>query len=216
MILDREQIRRIVRGQKNEHRLPLIRRRGNGWIKRPGYVPGELYPVQYQDEEGKRPTALHIRVVAVGASTVASMDEAAARRCGYESLEDFEDAWPRAWRPDGEMWVIRFEIAQERPRFLAALAGRAPNSDYTGSASRALDPDAEAVDDATLGRYAEENRRRFKRDLEAERERRAGLPVSEQLAAVLEDAKRTGRDVSGDLRVIRRRIEAMKRKTDAA
>lgn len=215
MILDRDLVRRIMRGQKREHRFPVVRTRAHAAPRRSGYTTGNLYPVQYVTEEGERPTALYVEVTAVDREPVAAMDDAAAVRTGFDSLEEFKETWPRK-RWDGEMWVVRFQVAQERPRFLAALAGRAPASDYTSSPSRSLDPDAEVVDDATLKRYAEENRKRFRADLEAERERRKELPLSEQLARTLEDAKLRGADVSGDLRVIQRRIDAMKRKADAA
>lgn len=216
MILDRELVRRITRGQKREHRFPLVRTRGYGYPKRSGYKVGELYPVQYVKEDSTtRVTAFYVEALSVTRSTVGEMDDAAAVRAGFDSLEDFKKCWPRSWRPNGEMWVVEFKVAQEVPRFLAALAGHAPNSDYTTSAARALDKD-EAVDGSTLDRYAEENRKRFADDLEAERERRKRLPVTEQLEDVFAAAKERRVDVSGDLRVIQRRIDAMKRKTDAA
>lgn len=217
MILDREAVRRIIRGQKREHRFPLVRERMFHSPKRPGYVVGELYPVQVKKEDSaERPTALYVRALAVYPSTIAEMDEPAAVRSGFDSLEHFKEQWPRAWRPSGEMWVVVFEVAQERPKFLAALAGAAPNSDYTSSSARALDKDAEVVDAATLNRYADENRKRFAADLEAERERRKNAPVSDQLSEVLDQAKERRADVSRDLRVIKKRIEAMRRKADAA
>ena len=62
MILDRELVRRIIRGQKREHRFPLVRTRGDRYPRRSGYVVGELYPVQVKkDDSAKRPTALHVR-----------------------------------------------------------------------------------------------------------------------------------------------------------
>lgn len=84
------------------------------------------------------------------------------------------------------VWVIEFRLARsatdDTPRFMAAGTGHVDadgNADYTASASRSIDPDAEAVDAHTQARLtkaarklAAEQRESFRRDLEEERERR--------------------------------------------
>lgn len=92
-----------------------------------------------------------------------------------------------------EVWVITFAVTTDRPRYLAAAnrgevmtvdrddpgkAGAQVVTDYTSSPSRAADT-LEAVDEATLKRYAKSARetslrvrQSFQVDLEAERARR--------------------------------------------
>lgn len=138
-------------------------------------------------------------------------------------------------RPDPVTWRLRYEVMDRRDpvRLLRrtppvvpprkdehpdaeAVKRAARESAYTSSHSSAVDDGGEAVDEKTQEQFTKDARERFKADLEAERERRKRLPVSEQLAQVLDEAKERRTDVSGDLRVIQKRIDAMKRKTDAA
>lgn len=138
-------------------------------------------------------------------------------------------------RPDPVTWRLRYEVLDKRQR--VRLLRRTPpvvpprkdetpdaeaikraswESSYTSSHRSEIDDAGEAVDEQTQERFSKEGRERFAADLEAERERRQELKVSEQLERALEDAERRGADVSSDLRVIRKRIAAMQRKADAA
>lgn len=131
------------------------------------------------------------------------------------------------WKLHYEVWDRRdpVRLVRRTPPVVAparddhpdaeAIRRAAQESAYTSSPRSAISDAGEAVDEATAARYAQENRKRFKDDLEAERERRKRLPLSEQLERVVEDAQRRKADVSGDLRVIQKRIDAMQRKTDA-
>lgn len=138
-------------------------------------------------------------------------------------------------RPDPVTWRLRYEVYDKRAkvRLLRRIPPVVPprkdesldaegvkraarESAYTSSYASSVDEGGEAVDEQTQERFSHEARERFRADLETERERRKQLKVSEQLEQVLEDAKERGVDVSGDLRVVRKRIEAMQRKADAA
>lgn len=136
--------------------------------------------------------------------------------------------------PKANGWKLHYEVRDRRDpvrlvrRTPPVVAPRADNpnedvirqaareSSYTSSPRSAITDAGEAVDEKTVERYAQENGKRFRDDLEAERERRKRLPLAEQLEKVLDDARDRKVDVSGDRRVIEKRIDAMKRKADAA
>lgn len=138
-------------------------------------------------------------------------------------------------RPDPVTWRLRYEVRDRRDpvRLLRrtppvvpprkdehpdaeAVKRAARESAYTSSHRSAVDDAGEAVDEKTQEGFTKDARERFRADLEAERERRKRLPLSEQLDQAEADAKARKVDVSGDLRVIEKRIDAMKRKADAA
>lgn len=166
-----------------------------------------------------------------------------ARAMGFRTTDEMRVAWveryePRRWEVMVEMgaaeheaaaldrflarhatrlvWLLRFSIDTEQPRRL--LAARSDEL-YTENPARALGGDAdagEAIDALTLEEYATANNDRHAL-------RRAGVAdelLSEERAQHerLRDAVRLaaerGIDVRDDLRVIERRLQAIRRKLD--
>lgn len=83
------------------------------------------------------------------------------------------------------VWTLAIELVVEIPRFLANQRIKATDDgQYTTNTARAIDP-VECIDKATQERYArakheegERQRASFRRDLEAERQRRRNLRVA--------------------------------------
>lgn len=152
----------------------------------------------------------------------------ALRRAGAVTLDDGqwqreENAealagvarFDRRWA-DKIVWVLTIEVERDTPRFLADR--RRSDDDYTTSAALALpdDPTPEVIDIAAQAQYSAEARerdalRRGWLDQHALDEKRT---LEEQLAHLRQLAKRRNVDVRTDLRVIQRRLDAIKRKID--
>ena len=75
----------------------------------------------------------------------------AADRTDAEVLERFTTRWAHRGA-----WFVRYHAAEE-PRFMADQHGRAHgDGQYTTSAARSIDPDAECIDEATQARYSKD------------------------------------------------------------
>lgn len=147
-----------------------------------------------------------VHILSVDDTTLGAITHDDARLLGHKGTAAFKrDAvethdhawWMRADRTDADMlnrfavrwahrtaWLIRYRAA-EKARFMARpVLGR--SGDYTGSAARSIDPDAECVDTATQERYSKDalafcigrqHNRQKEANAERERKRRITHPA---------------------------------------
>ncbi len=234
IVLDSQAARLVARGRKTQHRRPAKP------DARPPWRPGRSYAVVPNGAPAKcRVVLLEVETQLAGDLT---FDDARAE--GYRTREEWKAAWirrhDRAWvdrqtsyddhgevliEPADELlferfdarhaeravWALFFELDRGHvPRLLHRQSERG----YTTNPRDAVPDEPEAVDAATLTRYAKKARER-----DTARggymDQRA-LQEAETLEAELATIRRLGRargvDLRDDERVIRRRIAAMARK----
>lgn len=235
MILPSRIARRVLTGTKTTHRYPVrkqeVVRQGKPQEEesRCVYTTGHLHVVkswkwvgtgehdEKTGEELMRRTApkvlCHVRVTGIHRGQLKEMSEADARAEGYDSLEDFRSEW---WTRYGwghntagkEVWVVEFVVDEDVPRLLA-VDGRGA---YTHSDHSALKGEPEAVSDAWLEKFGEEGARNLSAHRSHQEKLRHDLTDAQRLEETLLKAKAEGVDVSSDLRVIRKRLDAIDRK----
>ena len=52
------------------------------------------------------------RITKVQRGKLGEVDEAEARKEGFDSLQSFKDYFGKRWNPKKSVWVIRFEVIQ--------------------------------------------------------------------------------------------------------
>jgi len=193
---------------------------------------------------GARPPRVavgRVIVIEVRRERLGEIALADARREGFKTTDDFRVHWvtrhDRRWLADldrepdpatllarfharhaaAEVWVVAFELDRAAaPRLLAARSERGYVEHHFDRGGRgvALADEPEAIDERTQERLtaaARERRRAFLADRAAERRL---LSLELRLRHARERAARQRIDVSGDLRVIAARVEAIERKLD--
>lgn len=115
------------------------------------------------------PKPIDVTVLEAHLSTLGHTDHQAARREGFQVLDQFVTWWRcehGAWEPDRPIWVIGFAVGDLRdrfdvPRLLKATPGHAgedaaEHQDYTSRPALAMSHEPEAVDARSLERFAAE------------------------------------------------------------
>lgn len=209
MIFPRYQIGRMLKGRMTE-----TRRRIQPDEEECRFQPGRSYAVQ--NPKGRSLTRM--LVLEVDRGLLSDVDDDAAQRMGYATAEDYFEWW-REQYGDGPLieipvWVIRFELdTVERPRYLAAHAGKLARGDYTLTAADALDGDAPAIDEATQERYSmESGQEKVARIADYERHIRE-RPLYDQLRDALDEAQRAGVDTARYEARIASGVEALRART---
>jgi len=148
-----------------EHTIPLLGLNGTHRIRVTAFSTQRLALVTYQ--EAKRELGHHRSQSAWRAAWVRRHDKTWCRRHPTASDADCARRFSEAWS-QRDCWVIEFVFVEKGPRLLARKSG------YTSARYNSIDPDVEAVDEATLTRYAaQELERRARVGLTAEERRRA-------------------------------------------
>lgn len=217
MIFKPQLVRLILAGRKTQ-----TRRRVKPGELECRYRPGHSYAVQ--PGRGKAEVA-RIYILSVQAAMLHEISEDDARAEGFTASGEktarraFLDYWWELYREgpghEGDpwypveipVWAITFRLEQEeRPRFLR------PKSGYTSNPNEALPDEPEALDARTLNAMARANARDLAEHYRETIERCRRLALADRLAELQSEAQRVGIDVSGDLRLIEKRVESIERK----
>ena len=202
MILPRDQVRRVLNGRKTEARRPtsLAELR-----------LGRAYPVQPSPRE---PSVCSVTVERVAVEELGQITPKGAWREGFKTRDQFFSWFESRYGcadQDLLVYVIAFVVVRAEPR---RLLHRQSSKGYTTQTTQALPGEPEAVPRSyqdELSRQAQEQSTRMASERAQERRERWSLA---QRLQRLEGLRHV--DHSGDMRVIRKRIEAMERKHGAA
>jgi hypothetical protein len=202
VILPREQIRRVIAGNKTEARVPTT----YAELK-----PDRVVPIQ---PSARDEVACRVRIVECAAEQLGDITPRGAWKEGFRRKDDFF-AWfeARFGSADRDMvvYVRRFVLLNyDPPRFLARQNGMLEPDQYASSAAGALPQEPEAVTRAeqeTISREAHHRDVRRASDIAVARRERWSL--SERLARI--ETMSVHVDVSRELRVIEKRIAAMEK-----
>lgn len=199
MILTREQIRWVLAGRKTEARRPT------------SYAElevGRAYPVQRSIKEE---AVCRVKIVGFSLELLGDITPEGAWREGFKRLDQFF-AWFEAYYGDAdrgrEVYVPRFALDNsEQLRLLPKAVVKSGSAQYATSTTAALPGEPEAVDRHTQDRFTADAQHQDLASASVRAaERRERWSLGQRLAR-LEAASHV--DHSGDLRVIRKRIEAM-------
>lgn len=206
MILPRDHIRRILSGRKTEARRPT------------NYVElkvGKVYPVQH---EPKVEAMCRVRVVECTREQLGEIDPKGAWNEGFKTRDAFF-AWFEARfgsaERDRPVFVVRFALVNvDPPRLMARQNGLLTPEQYVSSAAGALPHEPEAVPRADQDRFSMEAGQAGVANVSAAAAfRREEWSLSQRLARVESMAHV---DNSSHLRVVKKRIEEMERRGEAA
>ncbi|MEA2255573.1 MAG: hypothetical protein QOG35_1618 [Solirubrobacteraceae bacterium] len=212
MILPREQIHLILRGQRTLLLVP----RGDEPGGAPPYKAGRPIPLQ---TAATRPATCRVAVLRVTDVALGELDELDARALGVRDVDELRQAWAAEhgrWDAAARAWKLAIALDHAaRPHMLVPQSGRHGRRallGYTTDPAQAMPDEPEAVDEHALaaGRRAahQTEHDRFEQLL-AQRER---LDPVERLRLALADARARGTNIDRDLHVIAQRVKAIERR----
>jgi hypothetical protein len=212
VIQPRKRARQIAAGRATILLLP----------KAPSYTEGSHHKILYpsRDDFGARKNEEMCRIVVTGIeeTTLDEVSGVQSLMAGFRDLEDLYDFWREAHH-DGPIskpavWIVSFELDRSHVVHLLA-ASRGDEHGYTENPHNAMDNEPEAVPESVQAEYAKEacHKDSHRKALSWEARRAVYRELMEKTRA---DALAMGVDVTGDLRVIGQRLEAMDRKLNRA
>lgn len=191
VVLPRQQIHLVVRGQRTALLIPRGEERGD----RPPFHAGSTIALQ---PAPSRPATCRVAVSRVSDIALGELDDDQARELGHRDIYALQAAWyenGHQWDPAARAWLLRIAVdSAAAPRLLH----RDSTHGYTTRVHDALPDEPEAVDDVRLAagrRHAEKTERDRFEQLLAERR---GLPAPDRLRLALDDARARGIDIEAD------------------
>lgn len=190
--------------------------------KAPSYTPGSHHKILYRsrDDFGNRRNDEMCRIVVTGIeeTTLDQVTGVQSLLAGFKDLEDLHGWWREKYN-DGPLtkpsvWIVAFELDRSHVVHLLA-ASRGDEHGYTENPHNAMDQEPEAVPDSVQKQYtADAAVIDGKRKAQSWETRRA--VYRELMDRTRAEALARGIDVTGDLRVMNQRIEAIDRKMGRA
>lgn len=209
MIFSQSEAKRIVAGQKVQHRFPHDRKAPEPVTSIPVSYREPNPALGFRDGQPRLGTveACRIVVLHVRAGQLGDVTEADARAEGFQSRRELLAVWgvdeiADELRPVN-VWVMRFRLdPTHRARLLSARVIAGHQGDYTENPHRAMQDEPESVDPLTLQAFTDEARAR-------DRARREGriieideMPFSQQVETCIAEARRRHIDIRSELRAM--------------
>lgn len=190
--------------------------------KAPSYKEGSHHKVLYRsrDDFGNRRNDEMCRIVITGIeeTTLDEISGVQSLMAGFKDLDDLYEFWRERYS-DGPIskppvWIVAFELDRSHVVHLLA-ASRGDEHGYTENPHNAMDQEPEAVPESVQRAYASEasHKDAHRKAMSWEQRRAVYRELMEKTRA---EALAKGVDVTGDLRVMTQRIEAIDRKMGRA
>lgn len=183
---------------------------------------GRSYPLRAESSKGPRELGIRVRITNLVVADLHELDYRTMRKAGFKYREDLHQFWNDNHQDPGPpdapiptpVIVIRFHLDRSTERRYLRPGPRGGYLELPDDAvpHGAMTDEPECVPEDWQKQHSEELRLR---DLGVERERRSApvtTPLPERLAVAMHIAERKGVDISRQLGIIGKRIEAVERK----
>ena len=213
MVLPGDVVRSVVAGKRTTLIVPP---------RQASFQVGRSYPLRQETNEGPREAGVRVLILDLAVAELHELDYRTMRKAGFRYREDLHQHWSDHYQDPGPpeapvptpVVVIRFHVDRTAHRRFLRPGPRGGYLELPDDKTPhgAMTDEPECVPEGWQDQHSAELRLR---DITDARDRRLApnpTPLPERLARAIRDAQRSGVDISRQLGIIGKRVEAVERK----